>query len=54
MRSNQKFRLTQNIETDQSILWHGKFSVFILTQLKETTYTHIQLTEEIKEIQMDR
>ena len=42
--------LTQNTETDQSILWHGQFSVFIFTQLKETTYTHIQLTKEIKEI----
>ena len=31
----------KNIETDQSILWHGQFSVFIFTQLKETTYTHI-------------
>ena len=30
-----------DIETDESILWHGQFSVIIFTRLKETTYTHI-------------
>ena len=28
-------------QTILCILWHGQFSVFIFTQLKETTYTHI-------------
>ena len=32
---------TQDIETDESILWYGQFSVIISNRLKETTYTHI-------------
>ena len=41
VQSDKKFRFTQNIKTDESILWYGQFSVIISTQLKETTYTHI-------------
>ena len=50
MWSNKKFRLTQNVETNKSIFWHGQFSVFIFTQLKETTYTQIWPKKEIEEI----
>ena len=37
----QKFRFTQNIETDKSILWHGQFSLFILTKFEKVTHTNI-------------
>ena len=29
-------------------MWHGQFPIFIFTQLKETTYTHIWLTKKSK------
>ena len=34
MWSNKKFRLTQNTETDQSILWYGQFSISFLPDLR--------------------
>ena len=38
---DKKFRFTQDIKTDESILWYGQFPVIISTQLKETTYINI-------------
>ena len=32
MRTNSKFRFTQNVETDKSILWYGQFPLFIFTR----------------------
>ena len=34
MGSNKKFRLTQDIETDESILWHGQFPSSFLPDLR--------------------
>ena len=45
-----KFRFTQNIETDKSILWHGQFPIFIFTKFEMITHTNICFAKEIQEI----
>ena len=36
-----KFRFTQNIETDKSILWHGQLPFMISTKFEKATYSNI-------------
>ena len=50
MEGNLKFRFTQNIETDKSILWHGQFPLFIFAKSEKTTHANIRFAKEIQEI----
>ena len=50
MWGNLKFRITQNIETNKSILWYRELSVIIFTKYETITQTNIWFTKESQEI----